>query len=360
MGHCSAIQALVERSKVKFKMDYLQTQSIDASSEACELDRFLDKVDTLHGAVRALVVMTLHAAGAAMMVKALSTGRYVFVNEAAAQLFGRTVEQLKGASDSDLMGADDAAVMRRAEQAAQVKRVQSIVEHRLDLDGAKRDFSVSRLFAGDEYVFSVWIDRTRERYQQGQIRRALDQLEQQQAANELMRRELQQHSEHDLETGLYLRTQFDDQLRREVDLSSREHREFALVLIRLDPIKSGVASEKARRNQIEALGRLLRDNTRAMDAACRVGDDEFAVLLSGVGLATAHARMEQLRRRCVSQIVACDGEDLGISVAMGVASFPHTASSQEDLTRASQAALADAQQRGGNQVALATISFESK
>jgi GGDEF domain-containing protein len=69
--------------------------------------------------------------------------------------------------------------------------------------------------------------------------------------------------------------------------------------------------------------------------------------------------MEQLRRRCVSQIVACDGEDLGIAVAMGVASFPHTASSQEELTRASQAALADAQRRGGNQVALATISFES-
>lgn len=332
---------------------------MDASSEAFEVDRFLDGIGTLPNTLRDLVGMTLRTAGAAMMVKSVPSGRYVFANETAAMLFDRPVEQLIGFCDSDLLNADDVAVMRKAEQAAQARPTQSIVEHRLYIDGVKRDFSVSRLFLGDEYVFSVWIDRTRERYQEIQFKRALDQLEQQQAANEQMRRELQQSHGHDLETGLYLRTQFDDQLRREVDLSSREHREFALVLISLDPLKIGVDSEKARRSQIEALGRLLRDNTRAMDAACRVGDDEFAVLLSGVGLATAHARMEQLRRRCVSHIVACDGEDLGISVAMGVASFPHTASSQEDLTHASQAALADAQQRGGNQVALATIRFES-
>ena len=33
-----------------------------------------------------------------------------------------------------------------------------------------------------------------------------------------------------------------------------------------------------------------------MDASCRYDDNRFAVLLSGVGLATAHARMEGLRR----------------------------------------------------------------
>lgn len=337
-------------------MDHFQTPSVDASSKVPELDQLWDELGSEHGALRALVETTLRTAGAAMMVKSVPSGRYVFANETAAQLFGRRIDQLLGACDSDLMSEDDAAALRKAEQARQM---QSIVEHRLELDGVKRDFSVGRLRIDDAYIVSVWIDRTRERYQGLQIKRAFDQLEQQQAANEQMRRQLQQQSGHDLETGLYLRTQFDDQLRREVDLSSREHREFALVLIRLDPLKTGVDSEKARRSQVEALGRLLRENTRAMDAACRVGDDEFAVLLSGVGLATAHARMEQLRRRCVSQIVACDGEDLGIAVAMGVASFPHTASSQEELTRASQAALADAQRRGGNQVALATISFES-
>ena len=111
---------------------------------------------------------------------------------------------------------------------------------------------------------------------------------------------------------------------------------------------------------LEGLGRMLRANTRAMDAACRVGEQLFAVLLSGVGLATAHARMEQLRRQCVSQIIVVQGMDLSLSLSMGVASFPHTASRQEELLGAAQSAIQEAQRRGGNQVVLAPIPFGSQ
>ena len=109
---------------------------------------------------------------------------------------------------------------------------------------------------------------------------------------------------------------------------------------------------------LEALGRLLRGNTRAMDASCRLGEDRFAVLLSGVGLATAHSRMEGLRRQCATQIAVFEGRDLGFTVSMGVASFPHTAHSEADLMLAAELALADACKRGGNRVALASIRFE--
>jgi diguanylate cyclase (GGDEF)-like protein len=105
------------------------------------------------------------------------------------------------------------------------------------------------------------------------------------------------------------------------------------------------------------MGRMLRANTRAMDAACRIGERHFAVLLSGVGLATAHSRMEQLRRQCTSQIVVLNGQDLGLSLSLGVSSFPHTASKQEELLVASEAAVREAQRRGGNQVVLASIPF---
>ena len=108
---------------------------------------------------------------------------------------------------------------------------------------------------------------------------------------------------------------------------------------------------------LEALGRLLRSNTRAMDASCRYDDNRFAVLLSGVGLATAHSRMEGFRRQCATQIVAHEGRDIGFTVSMGVASFPHTAHTQDELREACESALADARQRGGNRVTLASIEF---
>ena len=152
---------------------------------------------------------------------------------------------------------------------------------------------------------------------------------------------------------------FEDQLRREVDLSSREHREFSLVSIELDPPSEEVKAmgAEAHARILEALGRLLRGNTRAMDASCRLDNSRFAVLLSGVGLATAHSRMEGLRRQCATQIVVLQGRNIGFTVSMGVASFPHTAHTQDDLVGAAETALAEARKRGGNHVTLASIRF---
>jgi diguanylate cyclase (GGDEF)-like protein len=199
------------------------------------------------------------------------------------------------------------------------------------------------------------------RQPQAPLAKAQQQLEQQQVAGEALRRETQDQGLRDTVTGLYQRVHFDDQLRREVDLSSREHREFALVSIALDPLSEAARAhgQAVRIRVLEALGRLLRGNTRAMDASCRLDEDRFAILLSGVGLATAHSRMEGLRRQCATQIVAYEGRDLGFSVSMGVASFPHTAHTQEELMRAADLALAEAERRGGNHVTLASIRFDT-
>ena len=189
------------------------------------------------------------------------------------------------------------------------------------------------------------------------MHQALQQLEELQLTNEQMRMESQGLSARDNASGLYNREHFEDQLRREVDLSVREHREFALVAIEIDAPTLGNVVPRAR--VVDALGRLLRSNTRAMDASCRDDESRFAVLLSGVGLATAHSRMEGLRRQCATQIVAHDGRDFGFTVSMGVASFPHTAQSQDGLNAACEAALADARGRGGNRVTLASIRFDA-
>ena len=69
--------------------------------------------------------------------------------------------------------------------------------------------------------------------------------------------------------------------------------------------------------------------------------------------------MEGLRRQCATQIVMHEGRELGLTVSMGVASFPHTSSTQESLVGACETALQEAQRRGGNHVTLASIRFEN-
>jgi len=288
-----------------------------------------------------------------------ASGEWLAVNAAMADWCGRTPDQLLGPRPADRFG-EAGATLRAAEQAAVARDEAISTEHKLTLAGVRREFSVLRQrIAGPDgrtLLAEVWRDLAPQRRRETQMANALQQLEQQQLANEQMRRDLQGPAPRDSASGLYNRAHFDDQLRREVDLSTREHREFALVAIEIDPIDDTAA---VRSRVVEALGRLLRSNTRAMDASCRDSDDRFAVLLSGVGLATAHSRMEGLRRQCATQIVAHEGRDIGFTVSMGVASFPHTAAGQDELRAACEAALADARKRGGNRVALASIRFDA-
>ena len=320
----------------------------DSAGLAAVLLEMLDRVDVL------------------LAIKEVASGRYLHVNPAMAELFGQSQASMRATTDVQLMEPAQAAAMRAAEQTALAHDAPALSEHKIDRDGRKREFNVTRMAlpgaagAPARNVLCVWVDRTAVQQREQQLQQALTQLEQQQLAAETQRRETQDQNLRDSATGLYQRLHFDDQLRREVDLSSREHREFALVSIALDPASDAVKAlgGEARTRVLEALGRLLRSNTRAMDASCRLDEDRFAVLLSGVGLATAHSRMEGLRRQCATQIVVLEGRNLGFTVSMGVASFPHTAHSEADLMHAADFALSEAQKRGGNHVALASIRFE--
>ncbi|MBO9686164.1 GGDEF domain-containing protein [Roseateles chitosanitabidus] len=321
-------------------------------------DAWLASVGSQQAAVAAGLLSLLEPTGACLAVKSMATGRYVFASPGMGELFGHAETGIVGHADADLLRSDEVQAMRRSEQAALAQRGVVSSEHRLEFNGRRREFMVTRFPLGQDYVMALWSDKTEERHRETHLQRALQQLEQQQKSLEQMRRELQQGSGRDETSGLYMRAQFDDQLLREIDLSTREHREFTLVLIALDPSSAEAElGAEARQSLLEGLGRMLRANTRAMDAACRIGEDLFAVLLSGVGLATAHARMEQLRRQCHAQIVVLQGQDLGLSLSMGVASFPHTASRQEELLGAAEMAVKEAQRRGGNQVVLASIPF---
>jgi diguanylate cyclase (GGDEF)-like protein len=313
------------------------------------------------------LVSFVDARGGAMAVKDIVTGRYVHADHRLSGFFGRSVEALIGCTDAELFGPDLASPLRAADLTTATLGQPHTCEHRLERDRQRRDFSVTRivLASGDvspsRYLGAVWLEVTEQRRREGQLTAALQQIEQQQLVAETLRREVRDAPLRDDATGLFQDGHFDDQLRREVDLSTREHREFSLVAIALDPPQEAETAlgASARHRVLESIGALLRANTRAMDSSCRLGDGRFAVLLSGVGLATAHARMEGLRRQCATQIVVQDGRDFGFSVSMGVASFPHTAHTRDELVQAADQALADAHRRGGNHVTLASIRFDA-
>lgn len=306
-------------------------------------------------------------ASLAWSLKDATTGRYVWVNAPMAALLGRPAAQIVGTTDAELMASAQAGLLRAADHAALAQVSATVSEHRLELASGRRELSAMRLaLPGGEQpgsprlLAALWTDLGAQRQRESQLGAALAQIEQQQRELAELRREIEDTAVRDATTGLHHSVYFDDMLRRELDLSAREHREFALVLVVLDTRGGDPAVGSVLHTRLlEALGNLLRRNTRSMDSSCQLGPDRFALVLSGVGLATAHARMESLRRQCAAHIVVLDGREHGLSVSMGVASYPHTADAQLALTQAASQALAEAIRRGGNHVALASIRFET-
>ena len=344
------------------------TQASDADSGVMPID-MAASLGLEPGVWDGVLAASLTHLDAGLSVKRAEDGSYVHASAHLATLLGRSPDELIGLTDVELFGHDAAVLLREADATALMMGRPQGSEHRLSLNAAqpRRDFKVvcvplaSAGSAVPEYLAHLWVDVTESLRRDAKLSMALMQLEQQQIVNEALSRESQEARQRQSGGELYQRFQFDDQLRREVDLSTREHREFSLVSIAIDPPNEiefhlGPA---ARPRVFEALGRLIRSNTRAMDASCRLGEDRFSILLSGVGLATAHARVESLRRQCATQLVVLDGHDFGFTVSMGVASFPHTSHTQDELFDACDMALASAQRRGGNCVSLASIRFDA-
>ena len=108
-------------------------------------------------------------------------------------------------------------------------------------------------------------------------------------------REARQLADFDALTGLHNRRYFHETLVREVARAHRYSRSLALIILDLDDFKAindrighlagdGVLAEAAEQ---------VREVVRSADIACRVGGDEFAVILPESGLADA----DQLYRR---------------------------------------------------------------
>jgi diguanylate cyclase (GGDEF)-like protein len=308
------------------------------------------------------VMTALDQLGLGVLVKELATGRYERASDIACAMLGLTDKPVAGATDAELFDPELALAWRAADQQAQASSFGVRAEHKVEVAGVRHEFVTWRQVVGEggeRRLLSVWQDLTEQRKRDAQLQSALTQLEQQQKANEALRRDMQDNQVRDGVSGLYHRAHFDEQLRREADLSAREQREFALVAVAIDNLDEilRLHGPEGGERVVEALGRLLRANTRAMDSPCRLGGDRFVVLLSGVGLATAHSRMEQLRRQCAQHIVPFNGQQIPFTVCMGVASFPHTAGAIDDLMRSADRAMASAREKGGNRIVLASIQF---
>jgi len=171
-----------------------------------------------------------------------------------------------------------------------------------------------------------------------------------------LRGDLQRQAIQDPLTGLYNRRFLEDQLARELGRAERDHSPVSALLLDLDHFKriNDRFGHATGDRVLGALAGLLVENIRAEDIACRIGGEEFVVILPRAPVTTARKRAEILRDSVSRLVVETDSQRLdGITVSIGVASYPQQTSSAEGLLRLADQALYRAKRGGRNRVVVA-------
>jgi diguanylate cyclase (GGDEF)-like protein len=151
-------------------------------------------------------------------------------------------------------------------------------------------------------------------------------------------------------TQLLNRRAFDEAQAQCEEMQSQSGQPYSVVLLDIDHFKSvnDKYGHPAGDAALSLLGRILRDNCKTSDHGCRLGGEEFALLLPRCLEGQARSVAEAYRQKIESAILLHGKHRIAITVSCGVAQAIPGASSSDVLSRA-DAALYAAKTRGRNQ-----------
>ena len=188
-------------------------------------------------------------------------------------------------------------------------------------------------------------------------------LEQQEALKILARQvitqlELDVQAIRDPLTGLFNRRYADEILRSELRRMSRKNASLGLLIIDIDKFKKvndtyGHGTGDA---VLNTFGKYLMENVRYEDVACRIGGEEFMVIIPETSLEVAQHRSEEIRKEFHKMKFLYDKKILdNLSLSIGVAAYPAHGDSAEDIFRCADRALYLAKAGGRNRVIAAEV-----
>jgi diguanylate cyclase (GGDEF)-like protein len=169
--------------------------------------------------------------------------------------------------------------------------------------------------------------------------------------NAQIRARLERQAQTDSLTGLFNHRYFHERLRAELRRASRAHNSVAVLMLDIDDFKrvNDVYGHGAGDEVLRTLAETLRTTFRASDVVCRLGGEEFGVIVTDCADEPVHA----LAQRLTDALDAIELEPAGrISISVGVAQGPEHAMNSRELVACAEAAMMTAKARGKNQIVL--------
>ena len=169
--------------------------------------------------------------------------------------------------------------------------------------------------------------------------------------NAQIRAGLELQAKTDSLTGLYNHRYFHERLRAELNRAGRAHDSIAVLMLDIDDFKrvNDIWGHGSGDQVLVHLASILKSAVRGSDVVCRLGGEEFGVIMASCGADDAL----HLARRVIERLEREEFEPAGrLTVSIGIAQGPEHAMNPRELVACSEAAMMTAKTRGKNQAVL--------
>jgi diguanylate cyclase (GGDEF)-like protein/PAS domain S-box-containing protein len=168
--------------------------------------------------------------------------------------------------------------------------------------------------------------------------------------------ELKHVAFHDTLTGIHNRYYFDDMLINTAQTTARTRHQHSLMYIDLDHFK--IINDSQGHHQgdlvLKEIALLLSERTRASDVLCRIGGDEFAIIVNNTNVEDAKHLGQDICKAISDASFKFEDKVYKVSCSIGIASIDGLALSSDLYLQQADIAMFVAKERGRNRVHIYT------
>ena len=169
------------------------------------------------------------------------------------------------------------------------------------------------------------------------------------------RAELEHYATYDVLTGLYNRRVMEQRLEDDMHRAIRYKQALSIFLLDIDFFKkiNDTYGHHAGDMVLCDFAKNIETSIRNTDYVARYGGEEFVVVLPLTNLSDAKEMAERLCKIIADKPLIIDDKQIAITASIGVAAFPETGQSSQELLKVADAAMYIAKKAGRNQVKIA-------
>ena len=172
-------------------------------------------------------------------------------------------------------------------------------------------------------------------------------------------------AQQDILTGLPNRVLLNQRLQQILALAKREQQQVAVLFLDFDHFKriNDTLGHDTGDQLLQQVAQRLSSTTRESDLVARLGGDEFVLILTGLNMAqSAHELMllvERVRQMFTTPF-SVNGQDLTLTVSIGVSLFPDDGIDAPSLIKQADTAMYAAKEQGRNAYRFFTADMNAK